>query len=537
MKHIRINFIITLVALAVTALLVIQFFQVMQLYDKKSDQLHDKTVSLVERSTLLYDKVNNLNQYLNLSQKDFGSEYKEILKQEFKDLLAVNESVEVKDTNLIRNGKVEKYLIIQGRSIDSTTGVSAEHRVMARDIREVSQVFNRESGAFPKNISYEISERLDARVMEQVFKKSKYISTMMLQMFRENVYESPSERINLELLDSIISAEVRRSNLPAKFQFSILDERLDPIEFKSETANYSSKIDTSQLIYSNLFPGNVLDEEVYLAIDFDSKTTFLIKELLGVLIISLGLVVIIFLTLGFMFKTIMKQKHLSELKNDFISNITHEFKTPISTISLACQALGDKDMTVGSTDESLPLIQMIVTENNRLSTLVESVIQSTLMDRGELKLNIESTNLSQIVRDVHALCNKRMLSLNGEIQVELPKEDVYIECDETHTKQAILNLIDNAIKYSKERPNVKIVLKKENTNVLLSVIDTGIGIDQDHISKIFEKLYRIPTGNVHNVKGFGLGLNYVDSIVKSHNWQIKVTSKLNKGSDFTLIMI
>lgn len=537
MKRIRINLIITLVALAVVALLVIQFFQMAEVYNRKSSQLHDKTVSLLEKTALSYDKANNLDRYLSISQKDFGQEYKDLLKEEFKNLLDINESIDIKDTNLVRNGKSEKYLIIKGNSLDSVSGLTAQHRVMARDVRDVSEVFRKESGIFPNNISYEMSEELDIRMMEQIFRKSKYISSLMMQMFRENTYESPEDRINLEILDSILTSEVKRSNLPNQFTFALLDDHLAPIDFEQKSKNYSAHFDTTNLIYTNLFPGNVLSEDIYLAINFDSKATFLMKEVLGVLIISLGLVIIIFITLAFMLRTIMKQKHLSELKNDFISNITHEFKTPISTISLACQALEDKDMTVGTNDESLPFVKMIVAENTRLSILVESVLQSSLMDRGELTLEIEENNISEIVRSISDVTARRIELLGGEFSVEMPAEDIQVKCDKVHTQQMILNLVDNAIKYSKDAPNVKIILKKENTGASLHVIDTGIGVEKEHLSKIFDKLYRVPTGNVHNVKGFGLGLSYVESIAKSQNWQVKVTSNTNIGSEFTLIMI
>lgn len=536
MKRIRINLIISSVALAVLALLMIQFFQITQLYDKKSNQLHDSTLALVERTTLIYDKANNLNRYLSLSQKDFGQEYKEILKEEFKKLLSLKDSVEIQDTSIVTAGKKEKYLIVKGHSLDSATGIYTEQRVLARDIQGANQVFNPASNLFPNNVSFEMSQELDNRMIDQIFIKSKYISSLMLQMFRENTYDSPNEKINLVLLDSILTSEMKRFNLPNNFRFSLLNEELKPIEYETKASNYSVAIDTNDLIYTNLFPGNILDDNIYLTVDFDSKTKFLIKEIASVLIISMGLVVIIFLTLAFMLKTIVKQKALSELKNDFISNITHEFKTPISTISLACQALTDADMSRGSTDESLPFVKMIQAENNRLSTLVESVLQISLMDRGEMVLDMEKNNLSEIVKEISQLVEKQIVNLNGTLSLEIPTEDIYVVCDQIHTTQMILNIVDNAIKYCKDSPDVSIVLKKENGRVTLSVIDLGIGIDKEHLPKTFDKLYRVPTGNVHNVKGFGLGLNYVDSIVKAHGWQLKVKSNLNIGSEFTLIM-
>lgn len=535
MKRIRINLIITLVAFAVLALLIIQFLQVAQLYNRKSDQLHHNTIAVLERTTLIYDKANNLNRYLSLSQKDFGQEYKEILKEEFKKLRSFNDKISIKDTNIVNKGESKSYIIISGNAIDSLTNKPVTQRVLARDVNDVSEIFNKDSQNIP-NISSELSEELDSRVMDQIYKKSKYISSLMLQMFRENTYESLSDKINLFLLDSILDSEIKRSNLPADFSFSLLNEKLEPIDFEENSKRFKTKVDTNDLVYTNLFPGNVIDADVFLALNFESKATFLMKEIVGVLIISIGLVIIIFLTLAFMLKTIVKQKKLSELKNDFISNITHEFKTPISTISLACQALEDKDMSVANSEETLPFIKMIISENNRLSTLVESVMQSSLMDRGELNLEIEPTNLTELVNEICTLEKERMESLNGTFDCQLPDEAIFINCDQMHTSQAIFNIIDNAIKYSKNAPNIKIVLKKEHSEVKLSVIDLGVGIEKEHLSKIFDKLYRIPTGNVHDVKGFGMGLNYVDSIVKSHNWSIKVKSTVNKGSEFTLIM-
>lgn len=535
MKRIRINLIITLVTFAVLALLIIQFLQIAQLYNRKSDQLHHNTIAVLERTTLVYDKANNLNRYLSLSQKDFGQEYKEILKEEFKKLRTFNENINIKDTNIVNKGQSKKYIIISGKSLDSLTNKPITQRVLARDVNDVSEIFNKDSENV-SNISSDLSEELDSRVMDQIYKKSKYISSLMLQMFRENTYESLNDKINLPLLDSILETEIKRSNLPTDFSFSLLDERLKPIIFETNAKRYNQDVDTHELVFTNLFPGNVIDADVFLALNFESKTTFLIKEIIGVLIISIGLVIIIFLTLAFMLRTIVKQKKLSELKNDFISNITHEFKTPISTISLACQALEDKDMSVASSEESLPFVKMIVSENNRLSTLVESVLQSSLMERGELILEMEPTNLTDLVNEICTLEKERMDSLNGTFDCQLPDEPIFINCDQMHTSQAIFNLIDNAIKYTKGTPNIKIILKKEHSEVKLSVVDKGVGIDKEHMSKIFDKLYRIPTGNVHDVKGFGLGLNYVESIVKAHNWQIKVKSTLNKGSEFTLIM-
>ena len=179
---------------------------------------------------------------------------------------------------------------------------------------------------------------------------------------------------------------------------------------------------------------------------------------------------------------------------------------------------------------------MIADENKRLEVLVERILQSAVLDRGEIKLKIEKINITEILID---LCNKtefKLTSLRGTIIKNVPFEDVFIYGDRFHTINIISNLIDNAIKYSKDNPEIKVCLKKEHKKICISISDKGIGISKDYLNKIFDKLYRIPTGNVHNVKGFGLGLSYVKAIVTLNKWNITVKSKLNEGSTFTLII-
>lgn len=524
-------------SIAVFALLVIQFVQTAQLYDRKSVQFKAKAVTLVERVAIRHEKADDIRRYMHVVNKDFSGQYKEILKKEFQNLLAAQESVSIKDTVIIQNGEVQNFLIIQGKSFDSLSGISAEHRVFARDVRQLREIFNRESGVFPKNDSLAVSVQLDQRVMQQIFRKSKYVNDMMLQAFKENVYDTPSERIDINFLDSIIAHEVTHDDLPKDYEFVILDESGNPIQFKSATPKYKLKLDTANVASTNLFPGNMLDEQLKLYVNFPTEKSFVLKEIIGMLLVSIGLVVLIIVAISFMFKTIMTQKKLGEMKNDFINNMTHEFKTPISTISLACQAMSDKDMMGGDLTHSEPFVKMITDENRRLSVLVERILQSAIIDRGELKLKIENINLTELVTQVCEHARFRLISVEGKLKENIPSEQIFVIGDRVHTTNVVSNLIDNAIKYSKDHPDIEVTLKKEGVRVTLSIKDKGIGIAREHITKIFDKLYRVPTGNLHNVKGFGLGLSYVSSIVEMNGWNIEVRSKPNEGSEFTLIII
>jgi two-component system phosphate regulon sensor histidine kinase PhoR len=181
-----------------------------------------------------------------------------------------------------------------------------------------------------------------------------------------------------------------------------------------------------------------------------------------------------------------------------------------------------------------PFVKMIQDENQRLSILVERILQSAVMDRGDLKLKEESVILNEIIHDVANNAQFRMQHTGGQIKLHLPVELITLKTDKMHLTNVISNLIDNGIKYSQDEPIIDVFLKREAKKIVLSVADKGIGIKKEHLPKIFDKLYRVPTGNLHNVKGFGLGLSYVKAISELNGWNITVRSKFGEGSEFYL---
>jgi two-component system phosphate regulon sensor histidine kinase PhoR len=539
MRKIRINFIVVLVSIAMIALLFIQLFQTAQLYDRKSTQFKNHVQTLLDRIAVHHEKADDIRKYLQVVNKDFSGQYKDILKKEFQNLLAAQESISIKDTTILENGEIKKFLIIQGKSFDSLSGLMAEHKVLARDVRHIRQLFNKEAGILPNNDSTSVAIQLDQRVMQQIFKKAKFINEMMVEAFRDNVYDDPSKRIDVEFLDSVIAYEMKHADLPMDYEYMLLDGNNEPIKFKFQPQKYRVNLDSLKTLNTTLYPQNILDEKISLYVRFPSENSFVFREMGAMLIVNIGLVLLIVVAFSFMFKTIITQKKLSEMKNDFISNMTHEFKTPISTISLACEALNDSDMVNDKSQQSSPFIKMIADENKRLEVLVERILQSAVIDRGdksELNFKIERLNLNEIIIQICNNAQFRVSNINGKVEKHIPNEQLFVMGDRVHTTNIISNLIDNAIKYSKNEPKIDVFLKKENQKVQICVQDHGIGIAKEHIDKIFEKLYRIPTGNLHNVKGFGLGLSYVKAIVKLNNWNILVKSKVNEGSTFTLVI-
>ena len=213
--------------------------------------------------------------------------------------------------------------------------------------------------------------------------------------------------------------------------------------------------------------------------------------------------------------------------------MTHELKTPISTISLACEALSDKDM---SSNESVRsnYVGMISQENKRLGLLVESVLKSATWDKGDLKLKKEEFDLHQTINAVVDNILIQVESKSGTISKALSASKSTIKADQVHITNLINNLLDNANKYSPEKPEISISTENYKEGILLVVADNGQGIKRENLTKVFEKFYRVPTGNVHNVKGFGLGLNYVKAIIERHGGEISASSVYGKGTKFNI---
>lgn len=233
--------------------------------------------------------------------------------------------------------------------------------------------------------------------------------------------------------------------------------------------------------------------------------------------------------------TVIRQKKLSEIKNDFINNMTHEFKTPIATISLAVDAI--KNEKVQKDTGKLGYFSSIIKEENqRMNRQVETILKSALMDRQEVQLNLKPLHVHEIIRDVADNFILRLQEKQGMLETDLCATEDLIEGDEVHISNLITNLMDNAVKYSKENvpPVIRIITSSGSKKFILRIEDNGIGMTRETVKRIFEKFYRAHTGNVHNVKGFGLGLSYVKNVVEAHNGTIKTESTLGKGSCFII---
>ena len=259
------------------------------------------------------------------------------------------------------------------------------------------------------------------------------------------------------------------------------------------------------------------------------------KDLLPQLIFSIVLLLVIITAFYLTVSTMIRQKKLSEIKNDFINNMTHEFKTPLATISLAVDALKNEKVT-GDPQKLGYFRSIIKEENQRMNRQVETILKSALMERQEVELNLKPINVHEVIQDVADNFILRLQEKQGQLETNLQAQHFMIDADEVHFSNLINNLLDNAVKYSKENvpPTVSISTFSTPKKISIKIEDNGIGMTRETLKRIFEKFYRAHTGNIHNVKGFGLGLSYVKTVVEAHGGTIKADSVIGKGSCMTI---
>ena len=340
------------------------------------------------------------------------------------------------------------------------------------------------------------------------------------------------EVIDTSLLRSLLGKYTDYHRLGGDYEYAIVKTATDSLRYASVTQIPKSlKKNAHKACLSCLWKAEYFHLEVYFP---SQRKTVLVDMSMWLIFSGIFILVVIFAFL-YIISTIIRQKKISEIKNDFINNMTHEFKTPIATISLASEVLLHPDAS-SSAERINKYAKIIFDENIRMRGQVERVLQIARLDKGEFSLKKSEINLHKLVKDtVKNLCFEKCEE-QTTVNYHLDAENHRLFADEMHIKNVVVNLVDNAIKYSSNGAFLNIYTHNKDEGIVLSIEDRGIGMNNDAIKHIFEKFYRIPTGNIHNVKGFGLGLYYVKNMVDAHGGQIKVQSEPNRGSRFDVYL-
>jgi len=368
---------------------------------------------------------------------------------------------------------------------------------------------------------------------KQNFSRSKTILDQAVFRWMKEIDEKDiSERVNFEELNGILEKVFTNNNVKLPFFYSIVDKQ-GKIIYKCHKDLPKNASNTQNNIYiQKLFPLEESNKTAYLQVIFPTKQNFILNSM-NLLLPSIALVTLILSIFIVAIIIIFRQKQLNNMKNDFVNNMTHELKTPISTISLASQML--QDPGVGKTPETLKHISNVIKdETKRLSLQVEKVLQMAIFEKDKSILKLNEISINSLITDIISNFSLKVTSKGGKITSKLRATNDMALIDEVHFTNVIFNLMDNALKYSDKSLLLTIETWNEKENLFISIEDNGIGISKDDLKRIFEKFYRVSTGNLHNVKGFGLGLAYVKKIVSEHKGSIKVESEINIGTKFTI---
>lgn len=341
-----------------------------------------------------------------------------------------------------------------------------------------------------------------------------------------------TERVEPHYIDSLIRKELAAKHIQLSYVFGIGPANPEQANKWIFTSNASIKKQKSQFVAA-LFPNDLHASGQFLHINFADTNGF-IWQTMGLNLLGSGVLLLIMIGCFYIaMMTIIKQKKLAEIKNDFINNMTHEFKTPISTISLATQLIQEEPQAAKS-ESILRYLGIIKDENIRLGQQVERVLQTAQMEREEIVLKKKWVDLHALIQQVADMNAPLLQTHVGSLILHLDAEQSQVMVDEVHISNVLNNLLDNAIKYSPEAPQIEIQSRSDSQGLHVQVRDQGMGIQKEVLSAVFEPFYRVPTGNVHNVKGFGLGLSYVKKIVEAHGGHVQVSSKIGVGSTFEI---
>ncbi len=343
--------------------------------------------------------------------------------------------------------------------------------------------------------------------------------------------EPIEERIDADRLDSLLRQSLTEVGIDLAHQFGIVSGSNDSLRV-ARPANYEKALRTSEF-RSRLFPHDLLAARSDLVVHFPGRSLYLWKQMASLLSLSVLFTLIVVAVFGYTVRIIVAQKRFSQRIVEFINNMTHEFKTPISTVALATEAIMRPE-AAADRDKLSRYGKMIMHENQRMRTQVEKILQMAVLEEGDYELKLEPVAMHELIAKAAETANLQVASRQGTLEIDLQAESDGVEGDPVHLLNVVNNLLDNAVKYSSEAPEIRVETLSADNRLRLRVIDKGIGISAHDLKQVFEKYYRVPTGNVHNVKGFGLGLSYVRLIVEAHHGEIAIESELGQGTCVTV---
>ncbi len=495
--------------LSLSGLILIQLYWIrnaLDLNDQQFRQLTNKALESVVLDLEEKELINNILEEIDITTADSV-------------ILPANSPIAQKLRGYLPNSDLlELYGLVNPREPIAITSSGQKIFISAQEL-----------GNFASDESTETSEQtITAELSGRVTNKIVVVESIMDKILKNT--PDIMQRINPEEMKTMLRKALSNVEIYLDFEFSIRSGQPGVIW---KTPGFADNRLNKFMI--QLFPNDPVPGQNHLVMYFPQEKQYKFGK-----IGSLGFLSLLFTTLLLLLATgtfiiIFRQKKISEIRNDFINNMTHELKTPISTISLASQMMADK--TIADENKNIDSLSRVISdESMRLKFQVEKVLQMAIFEKTKMKLTLVGTDIHSLISSAAENFSLQLSSRSGNIIKDFRAENPFAMVDEIHFMNAISNLIDNGIKYSKERPEITITTRNLKKGIQITVEDKGIGIKKEDLKRIYDKFYRVHSGNIHDVKGFGLGLSYVKKVVEEHNGIIKTESQINKGTKFVLLI-
>jgi len=483
---------------------------------------------------LLYVQFSYIQIILNSRKVEFNEAVKRSLYQVSRDL-ELDETGQYLEDQLLnldkkRFAKENPKIIMQQHQMQ-ITGQVGMSKIEINSMTQITQPALTIAPSQGKRSIADKSQEMQGTMQDTYF----YYKGLLNEVIRSltNAHSQPiEERVDFRKLDSYLKSEFVHSGIELPYRFAIAD--------KNKRIVYSSpqfdEAEAENVFTQVLFPKDPLAKLNTLQVYFPSQKEYLFNSL-SFIVPSVGFTIILLFVFTLTIYIIFRQKRLSEMKNDFVNNMTHELKTPVSTISLAAQML--KDSNLSKSPQMFGHISGVIQdETKRLGFLVEKVLQMSLFDSQKAAMKLKEIDANDTLANVAHTFKIRVEKYGGNLEVELDALESTVYVDEMHFTNVLFNLMENAIKYRREEVPLQLIAQtyNEGNKILISIQDNGIGIKKENLKKVFDRFYRVHTGNTHDVKGFGLGLAYVKKIVDDLHGTIKVESEVNVGTKFIITL-
>ncbi len=428
----------------------------------------------------------------------------------------------------ITNDRNNETYIFSDRVIEEGYKLSSSILDMEIDSIQLKKLFNQKT---TKRIVKSIDGGLNIETTTKNFSRLKDYEIKQFENAFKNISSKKPihKRVKASTINRLIKKKLQERGLNLHFEFAIYSDNLAT---KVKSRNF--KLEPKNTFGIPVFVSEDLNKGYYLYVNFVDKGKFVLQSILAMSILSALFTFIIIFTYASALYQLLRQRKIAQIKTDFINNMTHEFKTPIATINLALDALNNPKVA-NNKDFIQRYHEMIREENKRMHAQVENVLRISKLEKNELNLPIEQVDMHDIIEDAISHVSLIVENKNGYINTQFNAKNTLIKGNELHLTNVLVNILDNAIKYSKEAPKISIKTYNERNNFIITIADQGIGMSKAAQNQIFEKFYREHTGDIHNVKGHGLGLAYVKKIIDYHNAKISVDSEKNKGTTFKII--